>query len=413
MIIESSVVAMSAARTYNSMSEKTGAVLTTTKEKAKQINPEKEKGQTAVEQLRNAEKEMKKAEAEQRKANERSNVASMLCKMTEDAKKAQSTEALPDRESMSRSILQDLLDALMRAMGKKVPEHDGPHCKIGTPAHSPMALTGTDANPGMNTLSGLYGSNGSLAGKSGTTGNIINISDADPAGAGSRSSNGTFMTKIKATSEFFSESEVTTFQTTGVARTTDGREIGFGVSLEMSRSFTARFESFTRQDYFQIDPLVINIDASTAKVSDQKFYFDLDSDGKKDYMSFAGEGSGFLALDKNGDGKINDGSELFGTKSGDGFKDLAAYDSDGNGWIDEADDVFKDLRVWTKDASGNNKLLSLKDANVGAIYLGSEDTEFSLNDAVTNENYATVRKTGFFLKENGGTGTVQHVDFSI
>ncbi len=38
--------------------------------------------------------------------------------------------------------------------------------------------------------------------------------------------------------------------------------------------------------------------------------------------------------------KINDGSELFGTSSGDGFKDLATYDEDENGWIDENDSIF-------------------------------------------------------------------------
>ena len=41
------------------------------------------------------------------------------------------------------------------------------------------------------------------------------------------------------------------------------------------------------------------------------------------------------ALDINEDGKINDGKELFGTASGNGFGDLAAYDQDNNGWIDE------------------------------------------------------------------------------
>mgnify|MGYP000465316364 CR=1 FL=1 len=51
-------------------------------------------------------------------------------------------------------------------------------------------------------------------------------------------------------------------------------------------------------------------------------------------------GSGYLALNKNGDGVINDGSELFGTASGDGFYDLSMYDEDGNGWIDENDHAY-------------------------------------------------------------------------
>lgn len=74
------------------------------------------------------------------------------------------------------------------------------------------------------------------------------------------------------------------------------------------------------------DPLVINLNSSTAQVTDQKFYFDLDADGTADRISMLKSGSGFLALDKNGNGKIDDGSELFGTQSGDGFADLEEYD---------------------------------------------------------------------------------------
>ncbi|MBQ8547586.1 MAG: hypothetical protein IJ427_03720, partial [Lachnospiraceae bacterium] len=116
---------------------------------------------------------------------------------------------------------------------------------------------------------------------------------------------------------------------------------------------------------------------------------------------------------KNEDGTINDGSELFGTKSGDGFADLAAYDGDGNGWIDEADEVFSKLKIWTKDENGENLLLNLKEADVGAIYLGNANTQFSLNNAETNETNAIVRKTGVFLKESGTVGTVQHVDLVL
>ena len=161
------------------------------------------------------------------------------------------------------------------------------------------------------------------------------------------------------------------------------------------------------------DPLVINLDSNVASVSDMKFLFDLDADGKEEEISFAGRGSGFLALDKNGDGKINDGSELFGTKSGDGFGDLAAYDEDGNGWIDEADSVFKDLKIWTKDENGKDVLMNLKDADVGAIYLGSAQTEFSLNNQATQQTNGIIRKTGVYLKESGGVGTVQHVDLAV
>ena len=108
---------------------------------------------------------------------------------------------------------------------------------------------------------------------------------------------------------------------------------------------------------------------------------DLDADGDKENINFATGGSGFLALDRNGDGKINDGSELFGATSGDGFADLATLDSDHNGWIDENDAAYTQLRVWTKDSAGNDQLSTLKQANVGAINLSSVATPFDLKDS--------------------------------
>ena len=224
---------------------------------------------------------------------------------------------------------------------------------------------------------------------------------------------GTTWQKITAVSGFVSESESTTFASTGLVTTADGRKIDFNVEVSMSRAFMSKFDFLETQDYIKTDPLMINLDTNIASVSDQKFFFDLDADGKEEEISFAGKGSGFLALDKNGDGKINDGSELFGTKSGDGFKDLSAYDEDGNGWIDEHDSIFSQLKIWTKDEEGNDHLIDLKKADVGAIYLGNADTQFSLkNDA--NELKAEIKKTGIYLKEStGSVGTLNHVDLVV
>lgn len=212
------------------------------------------------------------------------------------------------------------------------------------------------------------------------------------------------------------EEETTSFSTTGTVKTADGREIRFQLSMEMSRSFEetySRSVSYAALNQAALcDPLVINLNTDAASVSDQTFYFDLDADGSLDEISQLSSGSGFLALDKNGDGKINDGNELFGTKSGDGFSDLAAYDEDGNGWIDENDSIFHQLRIWTKDAAGKDVLYTLAKAGVGAIYLGSAQTDFALNSAKDNSTNALIRKTGIFLYENGGCGTMQHLDLA-
>lgn len=212
----------------------------------------------------------------------------------------------------------------------------------------------------------------------------------------------------------YSETEETGFHASGRACTEDGQTIDFNINILMSRSYMEYMNvSIPTMADALCDPLVVNIGTDTADVRDQTFKFDLDSDGKEDEISMLGKGSGFLALDKNGDGKINDGSELFGTNSGDGFGDLREYDSDGNGWIDENDDVFSKLKVWCKDENGKDILMDLKEADIGAIFLGEQQTEFSLGGADGYRD-GVIRSTGVFLREStGAAGTVQHVDLSL
>lgn len=214
-------------------------------------------------------------------------------------------------------------------------------------------------------------------------------------------------------SSFFAELENTAYEATGIVNAADGRNISFGVSIEMTRAFCEKYKSVSTQEYISTDPLVINLESNYANISNQKFLFDIDANGQEESVSLTERGSGFIALDKNNDGVINNGGELFGTKSGDGFADLAAYDSDGNSWIDEADAVFDDLKIWTKDDNGNDVIMSFKEAGVGAIYLNKASTEFSLNDNETNQTNAIIRSTGVYLKESGEVGTLQHVDLTL
>ncbi len=221
------------------------------------------------------------------------------------------------------------------------------------------------------------------------------------------------VTETKRVSSSLVEAEAVQVQAGGYVQTEDGRSISFGVTLNMSRAFASQVNIETTQQVVMTDPLVINMDNLPAGTRDMTFQFDIDCDGKMDEISMLREGSGFLALDKNGDGKINDGSELFGTKSGNGFSDLAVYDEDGNGWIDENDEIFSKLRIWSKDKDGNDVLKTLKEADVGAIYLGSTTSQFSITDQKDNTVQGAVRATGIYLKESTGTaGTVQQVDLA-
>ncbi|MCR4997023.1 MAG: hypothetical protein K6A61_06960 [Butyrivibrio sp.] len=221
---------------------------------------------------------------------------------------------------------------------------------------------------------------------------------------------GGFMSVTTITESHFEE-EAVTFEGTGTALTEDGRNIDFGIKFSMSTRFVHESGISIASPKNFLDPLTINVGSEVTTISDQNFYFDINCDGKKDKISNLSKGSGFLALDKNGDGHINDGSELFGTKSGNGFKDLSAYDHDGNGWIDENDDVYNALKVWIRNEDGTDTLLSLKEADVGAIYLGSAITDYSLRDSSFN-TAAKLRASGVFLKESGGVGTIQQIDMA-
>ena len=148
------------------------------------------------------------------------------------------------------------------------------------------------------------------------------------------------------------------FSASGAVTTEDGRSINFDFKMQENRHI--KYNSSTTLIEGQlVDPLAISFDGKLPQLTDEKYSFDLDVDGREDQISFLTKGSGFLAFDKNADGKINDGSELFGTTSGSGFKDLAAFDQDNNGWIDENDDIFNGLRIWTKDDDGKDQLIAL------------------------------------------------------
>lgn len=209
------------------------------------------------------------------------------------------------------------------------------------------------------------------------------------------------------------EAEVSTFSAEGSITTKDGQSFDFSVSLSMSRAFYSEQNlSLTVGNPKKTDPLVINFEGTAAELSTTTFQFDIDADGSQDQIALLKSNSGMLALDKNADGKINDGSELFGAKTGNGFNELAAFDDDSNGFIDEADSVYNKLRIWQRHADGSQQLLALGEKNVGAIYLGHLTTPFQLKSA-DNQSLGEVASSGVYLTEQGQVGTVQQINFTV
>ena len=143
-----------------------------------------------------------------------------------------------------------------------------------------------------------------------------------------------------------------------------------------------------------------------------KFEFDLDADGTMDWMPMLDSHGGVLIMDHDEDGEVDDGSEVIGALSNDAFGDLRMLDDDQNGWIDEQDQAYQNLKVWTWDEEGNQQLMALMQANVGAIYLGAVEADFSqLDDA--HQVIAQQRAMSVYLKNSGDVGSVRKVDVAL
>lgn len=155
------------------------------------------------------------------------------------------------------------------------------------------------------------------------------------------------------------------------------------------------------------DPLVLSLDGKIAGLTDARVKFDIDQDGKEDSLPGLREGSGFVALDRNGNGTIDDGGELFGARSGNGFGELATLDEDGNGVLDERDSQFSALQFWQPEHSP----IALVELGIGAIVLHPLDTPF--NHLGENGNQGVLRQSGLYVTEQGKGGWVQQIDLRV
>lgn len=119
----------------------------------------------------------------------------------------------------------------------------------------------------------------------------------------------------------------------------------------------------------QVDPLVLDMDGNGIDLTTAEtgVLFDIDGDGSRDRTAWVAGKDAFLALDRDGNGRIDDGRELFGEQNGaaSGFAELARFDGDGNGVIDGRDSVFNSLIL----LRGDGGMTRLKDEGISEIRL--------------------------------------------
>ncbi|MBN2795897.1 MAG: hypothetical protein JXR88_10865 [Clostridia bacterium] len=218
-----------------------------------------------------------------------------------------------------------------------------------------------------------------------------------------------FAMRIHTSHEVY-ESEKMSFKSSGVVKTADGREINFDLNLNMSRETYEKNEMMLQTGNFH-DPLVMNFDGAGVDFADKKIQIDINLDGQLDEINFLNSNSGFLALDKNNNGIIDDGHELFGPETNSGFGELAVYDEDRNGWIDENDSIFESLKIWTLGEGGETELIGLKDADVGAIYLGAVASNYTIKHG--DDDMAKIAGSSIYLKESGEAQVIHEIDLKL
>lgn len=171
----------------------------------------------------------------------------------------------------------------------------------------------------------------------------------------------------------------------------------------------------------QGSPIVIDLDGDGVETLSQQegVYFDLDNNGMAEKTGWAGQDDGLLVLDRNNNGNIDSGSELFGnhtelndgTLANNGYEALAELDDNADGVIDILDGAYSQLQVW-QDKNGDgistdDELVSLSDA--GIISISSNYSDTSIDDGHGN----TIKQSSTAILSDGSSVDTADVWFSV
>ncbi|MEZ4455421.1 MAG: hypothetical protein R2882_02550 [Gemmatimonadales bacterium] len=219
----------------------------------------------------------------------------------------------------------------------------------------------------------------------------------------------------------YREAEALSFRASGSVVTDDGRRIDFSQALDLARAYartetislrlkgTVGADSATAETAAGLAVTARNaaLGAGGAEATQTQDAAPAAEPATQQALSLGGS---VLGIDLDGDGTIDPNSELLGG-SGNGFAELAQFDEDGNGFIDEGDSVFSRLAL--VDQTGDGLAAeSLASRGVGAIYTGSVATPYTVTDAA-NQPLAQLARSGIYLNEDGTTGIAQQVNVLV
>lgn len=165
------------------------------------------------------------------------------------------------------------------------------------------------------------------------------------------------------------------------------------INTQVSVDITVKNGKAVVQEFQPIDPLIIDVDGNgfDLTAADEGVSFDINGDGSKEKTAITKGEDGMLALDKDGNGIIDSGKELFGDQNGakNGFEELSKYDDNKDNVIDSDDEAFSRLQIlkykMNRDKQMVQELISLKSAGIVSIDL-SKISEFN---RIINGNLVT------------------------
>ncbi|MCF7544292.1 calcium-binding protein [Pseudomonas petrae] len=169
--------------------------------------------------------------------------------------------------------------------------------------------------------------------------------------------------------------------------------------------------SYFSSAYSYIDPLVIDLDGDGVETvsKDNGIVFDHDGDGHKLGTGWVSADDGLFVMDRNGNGTIDNGTELFGVntllKTGSaaksGFEAIADLDENADGVLDQADLAFDKIMVWQdKNQDGISQLSELKTLSD----LGVKSIKVSGAASTTANNGNVISGIGSYTRTDPSTG---------
>ncbi|ELI6664868.1 hypothetical protein RRO09_003449, partial [Salmonella enterica] len=167
-------------------------------------------------------------------------------------------------------------------------------------------------------------------------------------------------------------------------------------------------------------PIIIDLDRDGVETIslENGVFFDHDGNKFAESTGWVSPDDGLLVFDRDGNGQIDNGSELFGnntlqadgTNASNGYNALKEYDDNNDGVLDENDAIWNQLQIWQdKNSNGRvdeGELLTMKQAGIASI-----NTMYK-NSSTTDSQGNLHKQTGSITYTDGSKGQSADVWFN-